>query len=189
MIKALKNLLSAAPPPSEPNCGGSSDEWASLEAKLHLNFPSDYKDMILLYGAGHFAKFFGVANPFYMAAEGRSFIRWAQSRLDEIEDARKAYADEAIKFSTFPKEDGLFPWGYTDNGDTLCWLVRSKGFWPVVCVDDRCSNEFDLYDLSVPDFIASWLEQNITSPKITPANFYPIQRPAFLPFKSPKLNK
>jgi hypothetical protein len=182
MTNDVGKLVLIAPPPMQPVCGGSSNEWAHLEAQCGITFPLDFKELIGAYGAGHFAHFFGVANPFYFASQGRNFDRWVNSRLQDIEEAKKVYPDEAIRFETFPKEGGLFPWGYTDNGDSLCWLIQGEEQWPIVCVDDRCSNEFDIYQLSISQFITAWFQKEIPVPKITPANFYPIQEPVFTPY-------
>jgi len=49
---ALHELIRVLPPPTHPHDTGSLAEWAAVESRLGIVFPSDYKDYIRAYGSG-----------------------------------------------------------------------------------------------------------------------------------------
>src|SRR4051794_20305414 len=52
MRKALRNLLTAVPPPAHPVDGGTDEGWRAAENELGLTFPDDYKHLIDHFGSG-----------------------------------------------------------------------------------------------------------------------------------------
>ncbi len=137
MSNVCKEIIELMPPPKNPlNARG---DWKDAEAKLGFKFPPDYKQFIELYGDGHICGFFYVKNPF---SEHRAFemFRSFAFRLkthweveDTYEDARK---DNPFRF--YPGTDGVFKWGYTDNGQEFFWQVRgAPSRWNVVVQNNK----------------------------------------------------
>ena len=176
----IGKLCLIAPTPEDPKGAGSFAQWDELEREFDFRFPDTYKELCSNYGAGSFADFFGVANPFYRGPHYVPYKEWIQMRLKGIEQARSAYPEEAIDLPIYPKNGGLFPWGYTDNGGTMCWLTEGESScWKIICLDEAYSKNYDRLDLSIVEFIEKWLTGEISVPTLTPPDFYPIKRPVF----------
>jgi hypothetical protein len=177
-----RTLSLIAPPPRNPKGGGTSDQWIRLEGTLGLKFPEDFKECVATYGAGAFNNFFGVATPFYSGPTYTPYEDWVSIRLEGLELAKSSNPEEAVLLPVYPQKGGLFPWGYTDNGGTMCWLTERKGSrWPIICLDEACSKDYDRFDISVFEFIEKWLTNQIVVPSLTPPDFFPIQKPSFRP--------
>lgn len=177
----IEKLLAVAPPPERQKPAPLASDWERLEKKYGLTYPADFKAIIATYGRGHFADFFGIGHPFD-PAQSPPYDDWVKLRLDGIAFAQRAYPKDAVTFPLHPTPDGLFPWGYTDNGGTLCWLVNpTKNNWPIICLDDACSKEADVFDLSTADFLTGWLTNEIIPKAITPPDFFPLSEPIFIP--------
>jgi len=184
-MSAIEALKLAAPPPVRPLFPGASEEWEQLEAEWRLEFPEDYKELVATYGAGHFADFFGVSDPFCISERLTPYREWVQLRLEGVERARRSYPEDAVPFAPYPEGGGLFPWGYTDNGGTMFWLTKGKNIdWPVVCLDVACSNRYDLFNLSATDFLQGWLTGRISVPSLTPPDFFPLPTPIFIQYQT-----
>jgi hypothetical protein len=56
----LDRLMELVPPPKEPMCAGSPEQWFSVEQKLGTTLPDDYKIFINKYGSGGFYGFLEV---------------------------------------------------------------------------------------------------------------------------------
>lgn len=177
----LQDLMLIAPPPQMRSQVGDDAEWSHLEGELQFQFPRDYKELIHTYGAGQFADFFGAVNPFCMSSNGPTYREWVGQRLQGIENAKRNYPHHSISFPAYPEQGGLFPWGYTDNGETLWWLMRGSNHnWPVVCTGVGCTNDYDLFDVCTSEFIAGWLTHR-TVPSFTPSDFFPLSELVFVP--------
>ena len=176
----LNKLLSVAPAPMFPKGCGLPVLWKRLEDELGITFPFDFKEIIAAYGYGEFNGFFSIANPFYSPANDIPYRDFLSYRLREMEAARSSYPEVAAPFPAFPSKGGLFPWGYTGNGDLVSWRTDGKSeSWPIVCLDDDRSNEYDEFTLSPSEFLVKWLTGEISVPSLTPPDFFPLKEPVF----------
>jgi hypothetical protein len=181
-MRGIERLMAVAPPPKTKKGSGIRDQWDELERIFNLKFPNDFKELIATYGAGRFANFFGVANPFYTSAGDITFQEFVQLRTRDINEAKVSYPKTAVHLSVYPEKNGLFPWGYTDNGETMCWLTEGdSSHWPVICLEVGYLNNYDRFDLSIVEFIGKWLTNEISVPTLTPPDFYPLKSPVFCP--------
>jgi SMI1-KNR4 cell-wall len=172
-------LISIAPPPAKPIFTGTADGWMKIENDFGFIFPDDYKQIVNLYGYGRFAGFVWVANPFYNSSHDISYSEFVKLRLEGIRLAQATYPDYAIGSPVFPERDGLFPWGFTDNGDTLCWEVGVRTGQVIVCLDSGFTSCCDRFPLTTSHFLFKWLNAEITVQKITPFDFFPLEWPVF----------
>ncbi len=177
----LEKLWQIAPPPKKPKGVGSLAGWLHLEAQLGFELPAHYKEFIASYGNGRFAEYFGVVNPFHTAANDINFSTFVQRRTNGVRLAQSSYPDYAVALPVYPNKGGLFPWGYTDNGDTMFWLTEGdNSAWPIICVEIGYTNNLDRFELTIPDFIEQWLTQQISVPTLTPSDFFPLRKPGFV---------
>ena len=149
-ISSLTKLMRPPDNPSEtPNGGG----WESVEARLGIELPLDYKEFVASYGTGSVDNFLWVLNPFSQN-ENLNLDNQAKIRLH----AQRQFSEESgLKnpHSLHPDANGLFPWGVTDNGDVLYW--RGKGdpsTWEVAVCESRAS-QWREFKLSVGEFLAA----------------------------------
>ena len=172
-------LLSIAPPPKKAIGTGTGQEWALFERHWKLEFPEDFKWLIKTYGSGRFADFFGIAAPFYISKGDISHEEYVNLRLGGVRYAQTAMPKYAASFPTHPAAGGLFPFGYTDNGGTLFWLTEGENNqWPIVCMDNAYSKDFNLYRLTLVSFLTKWLRNEIHV-VTTPESLFPFRGQVF----------
>lgn len=178
----MKELLAIAPPPDNPVWTGSKSEWTEVETEWGFQFPNDFKDFISKYGKGRFRNFFGIPSPFYVPEKNISYKAFIHLRLEGVLFAQKMMKKHAADFPVYPKKGGLFPIGYTDNGGTIFWLMEGNNLeWPIVCMKNGYTKDFDIYQLVLTEFIANWLCGKIPVPSLTPPHFSPLKSPVFVP--------
>lgn len=181
-MSSIEKLRLIAPPPTCPKGTGTPAQWVQLECQLRLTFPQDFKELVSSYGAGDFTGYFGVETPFYSNPRYTPYDDWLRLRLEGIKLAKSSYHEEAVPFPVYPEMGGLFPWGYTGNGETMCWLTEGESsHWPIICLDNGNTKDFDRFDMPVVEFIEKWLTDQILVPTLTPPDFYPLRRPVFCP--------
>jgi hypothetical protein len=77
-------------------------------------------------------------------------------------------------YQLYPKDNGLIPFGVTDNGDFLFWVVNFKGnseLWTVAIIAAR-SPEVEYFDGGLTYFLEGLLKNKIKC-KSFPDNFPP----------------
>jgi hypothetical protein len=143
MSDALSQLARLFPPPAVPV---ASPPWERSRAEIGLDFPSDYRAFVDLYGAGQFGAPDSLACHVHAPASrplhGRretgfkGYVEWHASEmrglfgpegLDEEDDTKPAYR-------MFPEPEGLLIWGENEQGDLFFWLTSDgdPDRWPVV---------------------------------------------------------
>lgn len=181
-MNAIERLARLAPPPKVKIGAGNTEQWNQLEAAWGLQFPADFKELISKYGAGRFANYFGVVNPFYSAQGDITFEEFVRLRTRDMVAAKASYPETAVSLPVYPEKNGLFPWGYTDNGETMCWLTCGNNYeWPIICLEVGYLNTYDRFELSVVEFIEGWLSEKIEVPTLTPPDLFPLQYPVYAP--------
>lgn len=176
----LEKLFKIAPPPKVRLGAGSPQQWEDLEQKFDLKFPNDFKEFVAAYGAGRFVDFFGVANPFYTSDGDISFQEFVHLRTRDMAAAKDSYPETAISLPVYPQKGGLFPWGYTDNGETICWLTQGNASaWPIVSLEVGYLKNYEKFELTMVEFIQKWLTKEILVTTLTPPNFYPLKQPVY----------
>jgi len=185
MNASLQKLVRLVPPPRDPVAPGAPGDWPRVESELGAQLPQDFKDYIGLYGAGQWGDFFGIMDPFYewkRPHAQENWREWSQQRIGPLESMRREFPDEIAPFQVHPALDGLLAFGYDDNGGTLCWQTSgAPDSWPIVCLDEGLSKEYDVFDMSLTAFLAALLSGEI-APGTFPPDFFPIGQPAFRPY-------
>jgi hypothetical protein len=143
---SLERLKSIVLPPVTPKWNGCPELWLEVEKQLGTSLPSDYKEFIENYGAGGFYNFLGIKSPF-------------TPKYDLISRNKKSkeYFHSQDIFPVFPDPGGLLYCGGDENGDYLFWLTKGiPDEWPVVYATDDFL-EWQIYKLSITDFLCYWL--------------------------------
>jgi hypothetical protein len=121
-------------------------DWREFERTSGLRFPSDYKALCGRYGMLEIDAFMSVdhagipANVEVKLSESIQGLNLLRILTDEyrsiylIDDS--GIEVEAEPYRYYPELGGLFPWGATQNGDTLLWLTEADPErWTIVVTD------------------------------------------------------
>jgi hypothetical protein len=156
---SLSDLSQRVPPPPRPVGTGSPPEWQAVEAKLGLELPDDYKQMVGTYGLGRFADFLTIFTPF---AKNEYVNLLAQPELSlEAYRALRADHPQIAPFPAYPEPGGLLSWAQSDNGDVVYWLTEGNAAtWPIVLIESR-HGMIERYDVPTTDFLAQVIEGSL----------------------------
>jgi len=156
LLPEVEELVTLVGKPEKPNGGG--DKWDAVERGLGLTFPADFKQLVQVFGTGPWAGSLKVFSPF---AEGELMLELAAMRaLPALHEIRRNNPED-VKHAIYPEPKGLFPWGITDKGATLCWLTEGDS-WKTIVVPPG-SPAFEVYDLSAPALIRDFLKGKLES--------------------------
>jgi hypothetical protein len=171
-VEHLKCIL-AIPP--HPVATGDDGAWKSIEADIGGILPSDYKNFIAAYGVGRIDGFLSVYSPF----SKNRFLNLVSQSKAVFNSLRVFRAESGLRlpFPVYPEEDGVFPWGCTDNGDQLYWRFRRGKFEHPLVVAESRGPEWQEFNVSMTDFLANVLARRITC-GVFPEGF-PSDHPAF----------
>ncbi|HEX7446828.1 MAG TPA: SMI1/KNR4 family protein [Pirellulales bacterium] len=177
-MSALKTLITLMGPPLNPTDVPYEGGWQSVECRLSLKIPEDYKEFVTYYGSGAIDGFLWVLNPF---AHHKNVNLISQSAVTL--DAQRQFSRETRILETpyplHPDARGLFPWGVTDNGDVLYWLCDSGRPASEIVVCDGRASRWREYKLATCQFLAALVSRNLVV-DIFPEDF-PSSPPQFIP--------
>ncbi len=167
---SFERLLYVAAPPDSPLYGGRPEFWEMVESVLEMHLPSDYKSIINRYGTGSFAGYLVLYNPFCPFASSLNLLSGTtKQRLHAYEEGQKEFPQYSPPFPCYPRHGGLFPWGTTENGDTLFWLTEGlPNDWNTVVCDSKFSERYERFPMSTSEFIRAWL-----CGEVSPSTFAP----------------
>jgi hypothetical protein len=156
---SIEQLTAILPVPSSPIAAGDAENWQYVEAKIGGILPADYKEFIAVYGVGRIDDFLWVYSPF-LANKYLNLLSQKEAVLTSFRIFRDESGEE-LPFPLYPVQNGVFPWGCTDNGDHLCWRFRNGRLErPLVIIEGR-GPEWEEFDLSMTGFLAGVLTRQI----------------------------
>ncbi|MET8582235.1 hypothetical protein ABZX39_15300 [Streptomyces collinus] len=114
---------------------GPRVDWPTIEADLGTRLPSDYKEVVNLFGAGSFDEYFELAVP---GGPGAGHNPW------------KRYAPDLAS-------GGLLPWGWSEYGFGLMWSTGATDpdEWTVVTQSE--GDDEQQFDCGAGEFILRML--------------------------------
>lgn len=184
-IKLIKQII-----PS-PNLNVSFDR-NEINAKLGINLPDDYYDLVAIYGAGTFANFIKILVPFSNEFEYSLFQFMEIDREDysygrdflELDVNNEDFDDPRLQkgwkvgepFGYYPEKGGLIPWGKSPFGTeyTFYWNTSNEQ-WSVVVYDDLYG--YKEFSMTMTEFL-----YNLLSNKIGLGNTFTEDSLLFVPF-------
>jgi hypothetical protein len=144
---AIETLTALIPPLPDPLDG--SGDWDAAERDLGTALPTDFKELIRLYGTGTFGGVY-LANP--LRQWGRDMIRDHVAGYRELRDALE------FALPLFPERPGLLPWGSDSNGNLYCWWVDGPpDSWTVAQVAHEVEETPHRAPVGITEFLASYL--------------------------------
>jgi hypothetical protein len=155
---AISDLAAVVPPPSPPV--HAEIDWDTVEQRLGLPLPQDYKDFIARYGQGSFDDFL---HP-YQPATGNEYLDLVHRQQIDLGALRTLQRDfgEDIPYRVGDPAE-LLPVALTDNGDIVYWHVRDPkdpDSWTITVNESR-GPEWFRYDGSFTSFLADVLARRI----------------------------
>jgi len=126
----VDELIKIMPPPAKPLW--SEGDWAEIEARLGLTFPSDYRRYIAAYGAGGissnvcFVGYLTVVSPFEPAEDGSRLLpKYSAILVEQL----KSYFEDGM-FDTrpllYPEPGGFFPVASTGDHHYIGWKTAGE---------------------------------------------------------------
>ncbi|WP_366516604.1 SMI1/KNR4 family protein [Solimonas fluminis] len=160
-VAQLESMLGTPYKPVE-SIAVSSCRWVDSEARLGLEFPSDYKALIETFGSHAWGGFINTLTPAHANRHLELEARGLRI-LGSIHEVRHE-CPGIIPYPVYPESCGLFPWAVTDNGDYLCWLTLGyANWWPTVVIEAR-GGAVEKHAMTATALIASFLEGSLKSP-------------------------
>ena len=145
MFEALKKVKT---PPRNPR--NNAGNWTQIESALQLELPSEFKEIIGIYGDVLWGDILWLLNPFSKE------LQEYQADISQICGADREIRKEKPEyypFPIYPEQNGIYPWAATENGDTLYWITAfESNKWPTVIRGPRAP-EFEVSYLRPSTFL------------------------------------
>lgn len=180
---SIQHLIAIIPPPPNPVFAGSPEDWPAIEEEAGISLPTDYKQLINLYGFGYFGGYICPLNPFLPLTPPLNLYH-LQSVMADL-NASKQYvgsnqAEGIPPLPIFPEANGLLAWGVDDNRGLQGWLTSGDNtVWPLLILDYDWSEEYLTFSMSVTEFLMNWMTNKITISHYPPP---PLSGPLFSPY-------
>jgi hypothetical protein len=163
---SVEDLMRVVPPPASMK--RAPHDWEMVEHRLGMQLPQDYKELISVYGEGCFDRFLWTYSPF-SANKFLNLLDRSQAVLSAFATLKKNPNDN-VPFPLFPEAGGIYPFGGTDNGDSLFWLAAgSPSEWSIVVAESRAP-EYEQFDMPTTVFLARLLRRDVVC-RIFPEDF------------------
>lgn len=145
--------------------------WDTVEERLGINFPGDYKDLTSTFGTGVFDSFVLVLAP---AQHESALEAFSREMNDVLEIARN---NEPLPYRLFPERGGLIPWAEAGDACSVFWRTDRGGpdDWTIVYCDAGFS-EWEEFAGSASEFLCELFSGRIGSDLL---GFEPIENPEF----------
>src|SRR5688572_7329103 len=136
MKTSIFELSAVLPPPVEPVRPATDESLDRAEEQLGTRLPTDYREFLKTYGSGSFYEFFFAAN--FGDPEGLRDFEGMLNILKSNLEMDRSYPDRPLHNHTaFPSENGLLPWGGSNNGDFAFWRTAgTPDEWTVLLIDE-----------------------------------------------------
>jgi hypothetical protein len=134
---------------------GTTGDWESVEQRLGIRLPDDYKQFVRLFGACTFGELIPihVSSPF-------SRLNSLDAHIEGIGNGYRLMRKFGpLPFPVYPEPGGLLGWGNTDNGDYLNWLtIGDAENWPIVV---WLNGDFERYEMGIVKFLTEVVSQRL----------------------------
>lgn len=159
MSKYFKLLEKVLRQPERVYNTGTIQEWDKFECELGIILPDDYKKLINTYGTGGIGNFIWFLTPF-SNDDNVNYNKKMTSMLEAYRISKEKFPEYYI-YDVYPKQNGILPWGYTDNGDELYWKTGDKTEnWEIV-IYESASPDYYSYQMGLAEFLYKILTKEI----------------------------
>lgn len=174
-MNATERLRRLLPPPAHVT-PPSQETWSRVEDALCTRLPTDFIDLVSVYGPGSFDRFLWVLQP-VNDPPALSLVGQAVDQLEVLREIER-YGEE-VPYAVSEEGSELLPWALTDNGDVCFWVRRpdaSPDEWTIAVHDSR-GPDWEAYAGSCTEFLVAIFEGTSVL-DIFPRDF-PSASPAF----------
>ncbi|MFF9068229.1 SMI1/KNR4 family protein [Streptomyces sp. NPDC014891] len=157
MTDALARLLAIVPAPDEPH----TKSWDEVERTIGATLPCDYKELVRVYGGGHWDDYLYVLEP-GCPNDDYDLAAWARNQTEDLEGLWE-FEKKPVELEA--EGARVIPWAVTDNGECLYWLVL-PGVPPerwTVMVNEARGGRWEHFPVSCTRFLAAALEGELRS--------------------------
>lgn len=125
-------------------------DWAQVEGRLGTALPTEYKQLVGIFGYGAFDGYFCPLVPDGLSGDD-GIVRRAEILT---EHARTQGVRLYEPYRLFPAPGGLLHWADTEQDATFYWLTEGPDpdSWPIVSTEDDY-REWDRFDGSTAEFV------------------------------------
>ena len=126
----LDILKAVVKPPINPL--GANVKWETVESRLGVGLPADYKAFISVFGTGSLQTFLHIWN--FSDTRMSDPLKGIAKVFSQLEYYKKT--GKPIEFTRFPEVGGLLPFASTDDGNYLFWRMEGEpDSWDVAAFD------------------------------------------------------
>ena len=173
MLRTIDGLVDILPRPETPLEVPTDSDWDRCRSELTV-LPSDYRELLSLYGTGVIDDFLWIYNP-AAANEHVNLVSKARIVVAALGESASRFPSK-FTMKMFPETGGYLPFAGTDNGDSIFWVTHGSdpNRWPIAVMGPR-SPEVVQFDLSLVPFLVRLLRRELHC-SIFPADF-PSEQP------------
>ena len=169
-IAAFVRLTELVAPPDWPT--RANGDWKRFASVNGFPPPEDYRMMIREYGAGSFADWLDVIEPFNPAW---TFIDKVSKECRRLQEERLRSSANQPNWPLWPDPGGFLPWATTASGDHVGWrTVGNREMWTVqfwaAGGAGSCS-----FGVGTIDFILGLIDGNLGEPAFDQARDNPFR--------------
>jgi len=176
---ALDRLKDLVRPPSELVEAPDDARWPEIEQAMGTALPSDYKQLLAVYGSGTFDEVLWLFSPFAPPGDG-NLLTERDAVLAGYTESRRKFPDR-YPLPPFPEPGGVLPLGRSDTGNELYWVTDGgPDDWPVALFGSR-SSRHELHRGGIVAFLAALAAGELDS-HLLPAKLLERDRHSFAPF-------
>ena len=170
---AIEDLVRILPLASNPRENKGID-WVVIEKQYQICLPDFYKKFISLYTEQDLSiRFLWILNP-HSSNVNLNFEK-SLYFVEAYEQMRGLFPNDYER-----AQGSFFPWGVTDNGDSIFWSTENgQDIWQVG-VHSSDQGEEELFDLDTEGFLMALIKRSLVS-DILPSDFLASDM-EFLPF-------
>jgi SMI1-KNR4 cell-wall len=179
-VATIDDLVSLIPPPAAPV--DSDGDWETVEARLGLRLPADFKALMRRYGFGEFPDI-TLFTPFDTHTGGAyDHVERARTLVERYKSLR-GMAPEIFPYPLYPEPGGLLEWAITSDNTSLCWLIEGEAEnWSVVVWNSVVARA-DRYQMGAVDLLYRYLSGQHKVSLLRP----PPRAPWFEPYRERSL--
>ncbi|MFI5886585.1 SMI1/KNR4 family protein [Streptomyces sp. NPDC051554] len=148
----LDALRLLSPPPERPYLGAGT--WEGLFAELGTRLPTEYVELMEVYGAGDWGEWLRFLTP--LRTGERRFVTHVDETLDAYRMLKDNYPD-GYPLTAWPEPGGFLPFANSYDADHLGWLTRGPNpdAWPLL-VWPRHTDQGPVLEGGLIDTLLAW---------------------------------
>lgn len=163
-VGSLMRLESLVPAPADPV--RSYGDWKRFTSLSGFPPPDDYRMLISKYGAGSFAGWIFLIEPFNPTWP---FMTVVQAKCEELRSAQRRAPTTYPAWPIWPDPGGFLPWATTDGGDHIGWRTLGRPSQWTTLFWDRSGKGSTEYPVGTVDFLVNVFENSTDHAAFHPA--------------------